>query len=165
MAQKPFSSNPSCPHCGAARVVRNGHRAGQQRWLCRECGRTFGAISGAAPYRLRTPPAEIARALRIVRRYGSLKAAEEVTGHKYETVGRWLRAASRYREAITGALVNDLHLTNDEVERFWMFVDQSRRMLEAGQARRRGWAHTGVINTMGVGSFYGRRRMRKTRPL
>lgn len=34
----------SCPRCGCAEVVRKGHAAdGSQRWLCRGCGRTFGA--------------------------------------------------------------------------------------------------------------------------
>jgi hypothetical protein len=27
-------------------------------------------------------------------RRGSLRAAEEITGHKYETIGRWLRLAA-----------------------------------------------------------------------
>ena len=37
-----------CPHCGCVgRVVRKGHVAdGSQRWLCKECGRTFGARTG-----------------------------------------------------------------------------------------------------------------------
>lgn len=34
----------SCPRCGCADVVRKGHAPdGSQRWLCRGCGRTFGA--------------------------------------------------------------------------------------------------------------------------
>ncbi len=55
-------------------------------------------------YRLRVPPAEVARALLIVMRRGSLSAVEEITGHKYETIGRWLRAAARQAEAINAAL-------------------------------------------------------------
>ena|GEM_PF-4216811 len=44
-------------------------------------------------YRLRTLAAEMARALLIVMRQGSLSAAEEITGHKYEIIGRWPPAA------------------------------------------------------------------------
>jgi len=56
---------------------------------------------------------------------GSLNSAEEITGHKYETLGRWLRQSPAYAEAITYALTHDLHLTAGEVAAFWSFVHQS----------------------------------------
>jgi hypothetical protein len=64
----------------------------------------------------------VARALLVVLRRGSLRAAEEVTGHKYETIGRWLRQAAAHAEALTEVLVTDLHLTEVEVDEFWSFV-------------------------------------------
>ena len=45
-------------------------------------------------YRLHTSAAEVAQALLGVMRRGSLRAAEEITGHTYETIGAWLRRAS-----------------------------------------------------------------------
>jgi len=96
-------------------------------------------------YRLRTPPAEVARALLIVMRRGSLSAAEEITGHKYETIGRWLRLAAEHAEAITQALVHDLHLSQVEVDAFWSFVKKSVRMLKQGRARQAKWAHVGGV--------------------
>ncbi len=96
-------------------------------------------------YRLRVPPAEVARALLIVMRRGSLSAAEEITGHKYETIGRWLRAAARQAEAITAALVHELHLDEVEVDAFWSFVKKSIQQMEMGTTRRRGWAHGGDV--------------------
>ncbi len=143
MARKPSPDNPLCPHCGGRHVIRNGHKDGRQRWVCRECGRSFGPTFGTAMYRLRTPPEEVARALLVVMRRGSLSAAEEITGHKYETIGRWLRAAARQAEMITEVLVRDLHLTEVEVDAFWSFVKKSVQMLESGRARRQGWARAG----------------------
>jgi len=96
-------------------------------------------------YRLRTPPAEVAHALLIVMRRGSLSAAEEITGHKYETIGRWLRAAAEHAEAITQVLVHDLHLSQVEVDAFWSFVKKSVKMLEQGRARQAKWAHVGDV--------------------
>lgn len=115
-------ANPPCPRCGAGATVRTGRTRGRQRWRCADCGRTFGPTTGTAMYRLRTPPAEVARALLVVLRRGSLLAAEEQTGHKYETVGRWLRQAAAHAEALTAALVTELHLTEVEVDEFWSFV-------------------------------------------
>jgi len=35
-----------CPHCGASGAVANGKARGMQRYLCRACKRTFGALTG-----------------------------------------------------------------------------------------------------------------------
>lgn len=94
-------------------------------------------------YRLRTPPAEVGRTLLILMRRGSLSAAEEISGHKYETIGRWLRIAARHAQAITEVLVQELHLTEVEVDAFWSFVKKSVQMLESRQARRAKWALAG----------------------
>lgn len=44
---------PGCPHCGGARVVKNGTSDGLQRHKCRACGRTFNALTGTPLARLR----------------------------------------------------------------------------------------------------------------
>jgi transposase-like protein len=122
---------PPCPTagCPAPHVIRNGSLRGRQRYHSRGCGAWFGATHGTPLYRLRTPPEEIARALLVVMRRGSLRAAEEVTGHKYETIGRWLRLAARHAAAIEDALVRDLALSTVELDEFWSFV---RRRTSAG---------------------------------
>ena len=35
-----------CPHCGVQGAVANGKARGMQRYLCRACTRTFGALTG-----------------------------------------------------------------------------------------------------------------------
>jgi transposase-like protein len=128
---------PPCPNeaCGSPRVVRNGSLEGRQRYRCRGCGLWFGETYGTPLYRLKTPPEEIARALLVVMRRGSLRAAEEVTGHKYETIGRWLRLAARHASAIEEALVRDLELSTVEIDEFWSFV--KRRTSVASRLTRR----------------------------
>ena len=120
---------PPCPNgaCSQPHIVRNGTLGGRQRYHCRACGTWFGATQGTPLYRLRTPVHEIAQALLIVMRRGSLRAAEEITGHKYETIGQWLRLAARHAEALSGVLVHDLQLSTVEIDEFWSFV--RRRML------------------------------------
>ena len=145
MARRPSPDNPPCPRCGAAAVVKDGHTpTGQQRWHCHGCTRTFGPTLGTPLFRLHTPAAEVARSLLVVMRRGRLSAAEEVTGHKYETLGRWLRAAAAHAEALTDALVHDLRLSAVEVDAFWSFVKRSVATLEATPPRRPGWGHAGA---------------------
>lgn len=124
MARTADPTNPPCPRCGDGATVRRGQSEGRQRWQCPGCQRSFGATTNTALYRLKTPAAEVAQALVVVLRRGSLLAAEEVTGHKYETIGRWLRQAAAHAEALTEALVHDVRLTEVEVDEFWSFVHQ-----------------------------------------
>jgi hypothetical protein len=123
-------------------VVRNGTLDGRQRYHCRGCGAWFGQTHGTPLYRLRTPPGEIGRALLLVMRRGSLRAAEEVTGHKYETIGRWLKLAAAHAAAIEAALVRDLDLSTVEVDEFWSFV--KRRTSSCGRVTRRRPATAGA---------------------
>lgn len=42
-----------CPHCGGNGVIRNGSANGLQRYKCRDCCRTFNALTGTPLARLR----------------------------------------------------------------------------------------------------------------
>src|SRR5438105_4845943 len=122
MGRPAAATNPCCPHCGQHPTVANGSSRGQSRWRCPACQRSFGPTTGTVMAHLKTPAPEVARALLVVLRRGSLRAAEDVTGHKYETIGRWLHRAAAHAEALTAALVHDLHLSEVEVDEFWSFV-------------------------------------------
>jgi len=117
-------SLPACPNpaCEQPHVIHNGSSGGRRRYHCRGCDRFFGETAGTPMYRLHTPAAEVAQALLIVMRRGSLRAAEEITGHKYETIGEWLRRASEHEEALTAVFTPDLHLSTVEIDEFWSFV-------------------------------------------
>ena len=80
-------------------------------------------------YGLKTPDAEVAQALLIVMRRGSLRAAEEITGHKYETISTWLKRAATHAAAITQVLATDLHLSQVEIYEFWSFVQKKTAQL------------------------------------
>ena len=129
-----------CPRCGSTAIRRNGSTRGHPRLQCKTCRKSFGWTHGTPMYRLRTPAGEIARTLLIVMRRGSLRAAEEISGHKYETITEWLLRASEHAEAITEVLVRDLELGEVEVDAFWSFIGNAVHALRSGQARHRGWA-------------------------
>jgi transposase-like protein len=126
---KEQASVPACPNpnCREAHVVRNGSHRGRQRYCCRSCQTYFGETQGTPMYNLKTPAAEVAQALLIVMRRGSLRAAEEITGHKYETISEWLKRAATHAAALTQVLASDLHLNQVEIDEFWSFVQKKRR--------------------------------------
>ena len=125
-------SNPAFP---APHMVRHGSIQGRRRYHCRGCVAWFGDTHGTPLYRLRTPPEEIARALLVALRRGSQRAAEEVTGHQYETISHRLQLVADHAAALTGVLVHDLHLSTVEIEECWSFV-KGRRARSLRATRR-----------------------------
>jgi hypothetical protein len=98
-------------------------------------------------YGLKTPPEEVAQALLIVMRRGSLRAAEEITGHKYETISLWLKRAASHAVALTDVLSQDLHLTQVEIDEFWSFVQQKKGQLSSRTRENVGdaWYKTATV--------------------
>lgn len=41
LASETTADIPNCPYCRSARAIRYGHKCGKQRFLCKQCGRTF----------------------------------------------------------------------------------------------------------------------------
>src|SRR5919202_6924300 len=117
-ARPTAAPRPPCPPpaCPAPHVVRNGSIQGRQRYHCRGCRAWFGETHGTPLYRLRTPPEEIGRTLLVALRRGSLRAAEEVTGHQYETISHWLELAAAQAEARTRVRVRDRLLAPLEID-------------------------------------------------
>jgi len=91
-------------------------------------------------YGLHTPVEEVARTLLILMRRGSLRGAEEISGHKWETIRGWVLRAHAHAEALAESLVKDLELDEVEVDAFWSFIGNAISALQTGQARHRGWA-------------------------
>src|SRR5437660_4549199 len=146
---KEQSSLPPCPNptCRESHVVRNGSHRGRQRYCCRSCQTYFEETEGTPMYGLKTPAAEVAQALLIVMRRGSLRAAEEITGHKYETISWWLKRTASHAVAITEVLANDLHLSQVEIDEFWSFVQKKRGPLSSPTKESVGaaWSKTATV--------------------
>ena len=142
-------SLPSCPNpnCRESHVVRNGSHRGRQRYHCRSCKTYFGETQGTPMYGLKPPAAEVAQALLIVMQRGSLRGAEEITGHKYETISVWLKRAATHAAALTQVLANDLHLSQVEIDEFWSFVQKKTAQHLSQTAENGGdaWSRIGRV--------------------
>jgi transposase-like protein len=139
------NTKPPCPtpDCAAPHVVRNGTLKGRQRYHFKGCRAWFDETRDTQMYRLRTPPQEVGRALLVVMRRGSLRAAEEITVHKkFETIGHWVRLPADDAEALTEVLVHDLELSALEVDEFWSFM--RRRSATSRRRTRRDGANAGA---------------------
>jgi transposase-like protein len=142
-----MTSQIACPRCRGTHCIRYGSSRGHRRWRCRACGRTFAETVGTPLFHLHTPLPEIVRAILVVLRRGSLRAAEEQTGHNYETIATWIRRIGTHAEAVTEVLVRDLELSKVELDEFWSFVGKKgelpRRRGQSLLPRPRATASTG----------------------
>ncbi len=80
--------SPLCPHCRSGRVVRNGQADGLQRYQCRDCGKTFNALSGTPMARLRHKGKWLAQA-QVLSEGLSVKATATQLQVARSTAFRW----------------------------------------------------------------------------
>ena len=77
-----------CPECQSEKVAKNGHRHGKQRYVCKDCGRQFGAKAIDRGY-----PAEIRQQCLELHQQGiAFRAIERQTGVSHNTVINWVRS-------------------------------------------------------------------------
>lgn len=97
-----------CPHCHSAHVVVWGSANGLHRYRCRDCTRTFNALTGTPLARLRHKEAWLTFGEALQNAYSVRKSAKEC-GVAVTTAFRWrhrfLRAAKAVKPAKLGGIV------------------------------------------------------------
>lgn len=53
LVEKRIEDNPFCPHCHGENFVKHGIRNDLTRYICKDCGRTFNALTGTPMAKLR----------------------------------------------------------------------------------------------------------------
>jgi transposase-like protein len=95
---------PTCPHCRASRVVRNGQANGLQRYKRSACAHTFNALTGTPTARLRHKGKWLARA-QVLSQGLSIHAAANTLDVALSTAFRWRhRFLALARDAKAGRL-------------------------------------------------------------
>ena len=107
----------NCIHCQSPQTVKNGISChGRQRYLCRNCKRTFGLHNHR-----RIDDALREQALRLYAEGLGLRAIERVLVVSHNSVINWVRleVAGKALERVDAA---DIHTV--EVDELWSFVGQ-----------------------------------------
>lgn len=129
-----FAAAPCCGHCRSEAFGSWGHASGLRRYKCRDCGRTFNALTGTPLAQLHRRDAWLDYARALVDGLSLRKAAKQV-GVCLETSFRWrhrfLKSASDKRpSAVTGIVEAD--------ETFILKSAKGSRQLSGRTPRRRG---------------------------
>ena len=126
-----LGADPCCVHRGAERVLRWGFSHGLQRFRCRDCRRSFNALTGTPLARLREKASWLIFAGSLSEGL-SVKAAAERCSVAPSTSFRWrhrfLQAKTADSEALSGIVEAD--------ETFFASLSKGRGDGEAGRTRR-----------------------------
>ena len=144
-------AQPICAHCQGRHVVRNGQADGLQRYKCRNCGKTFNALTGTPLARLRHKGKWLTQAAVLQQGLSIVKAAEQLEVAP-STAFRWrhrflaLPQTVKARE-LTGIAEADetymLHSCKGQRETKRKLARKSRR--RGGKASNRGLSKEQVV--------------------
>lgn len=108
MIETRFAAEPCCGHCKSKRFGTWGHAAGLRRYKCKDCNRTFNALTGTPLAQLHRRDAWLDYARTMVERTSLRKAADRA-GVCLETSFRWrhrfLKAAKDKRPSMVTGIV------------------------------------------------------------
>jgi transposase-like protein/IS1 family transposase len=96
-----FCPNLDCPARGQTGQGNIGmHSRKAQRFICRQCRRTFTATKGTAFYRVRTPAETVSLVLTLMAQGCPLQAIVVAFGFDERTVAAWFARAGRQAQAV-----------------------------------------------------------------
>ena len=115
VADKRFSNGRICPLCGSTKVVRNGHRKdGTQRFVCKDCKKSFVATSNSVAARTRKDMSVWNKYFQCMMFGASLKESAEFCGIHINTAFVWRHKILDALQEMAEAVVLDGIVEADE---------------------------------------------------
>ena len=115
----------SCPHCGTPGAVANGKARGMQRYLCRSCKRTFGAVTGTPLSGLHHKDVWLT--------FGECLANGDTVAASAERCGIAVSTAFRWRHRFLAAIETD-------TEKLWGIVEADETFVLESRKGDRSWS-------------------------
>ncbi len=114
---------------GSGMVVSNGTyfvgSARVRKCICRHCAKVFNSRA-RTPFRwLHAPQRTVLMALTLLVKGLSLRGTAEVLEVKLDTVRHWLRRAAQHSDAVSRTLIQELKLSQVQVDELWTFVKKT----------------------------------------
>lgn len=89
LTDKRFSHDRKCPHCVSTNLVKNGNHNGRQRFLCKNCHRTFGETTNTVLHSTKKDIAQWVKFAWCMVRGFSLHRCHEEVGISARTAFFW----------------------------------------------------------------------------
>lgn len=126
-----------CPHCRSWLVVRNGLARGLQRYKCRDCGKTFNALTGTPLARLRYRDKWLTQAQALTDGLSVTKAAQQLEVAR-STAFRWRHRFLALPQAIKATSMDGIAEADETCMLKSCKGQRAQLRKTARKARRRG---------------------------
>lgn len=83
------SDRPCCPHCGSVHVVKNGHVNGSQRYMCKDCKKTFAITNNTILFSTKKSVVTWEKYLECMMNKFSLRKCANICGIDLTTAFVW----------------------------------------------------------------------------
>jgi IS1 family transposase len=105
------------------------HGEERQMYLCNVCDKPFSETAGTVFFGLKTPTRTVCLALNELAEGLGVRAVARIHGVKPDTVLAWLRKAGQHCERLSEYMMQDLALSQVQLDELWTFVRKKERML------------------------------------
>lgn len=136
MIESRFKSQDCCPHCGSVEYHRHGHANNLQRYRCKDCKKTFNALTGTPLARLRNKK-QWFNYLNAISESKTVRASAELSKIHRNTSFRWRH---RFLSWITKDLPSDLTGIVEADETFILASEKGSNKLSRPPRKRGGKA-------------------------
>jgi IS1 family transposase len=105
------------------------HGEKRQLCLCNVCGQPFSETAGTPFFGLKTPMKTVCIALNELAEGLGVRAVARIHGVEPETILDWLRKAGQHCARLSECMMQDLELSQVQLDELWTFVRKKERML------------------------------------
>lgn len=124
--------NEACPDFGKkgnGNIIVKEVRGKSQRILlkCKTCNKCFCETHGTPFFGLKTPMDEIARALALIPKLGSIRAVARYTDHKPDTIIAWIELFNRNMDKFNEYFAQNFHYSQDQIDELWLYIERRKR--------------------------------------
>ncbi|MFZ5975753.1 MAG: IS1595 family transposase [Bacillota bacterium] len=131
-----FKKGFACPICGSISVVRHGTYNGRQRYLCKDCHKTFSDLTNTPLSRTKFPDKWIPFVECMLKGY-SLRKSAEIIGVSYVSLFYWRH---KLLTALTEMENNAFDGIVEMDETYFLHSEKGKKNLKNRKARKRGGA-------------------------
>jgi IS1 family transposase len=105
------------------------HGEKRQMYLCNVCGNRFSETAGTPFFGLKTPMRTVCIALNELAEGLGVRAVARIHHVEPDTVLDWLRKAGQHCERVSAYMMQELELSQVQLDELWTFVRKKERML------------------------------------
>jgi IS1 family transposase len=120
------------------------HGEKRQMYKCNVCGHPFSETAGTPFFGLKTPTQTVCIALQELAEGLGIRAVARLRGVEPDTVLEWLKRAGQHCQALSECMMQDLNMTQVQLDELWTFVHKKEHMLKDWEKLYSEWGDTWV---------------------